>query len=153
MYAGHADLGWPRPPHLVMWHAVTLLREYRGDGHTAALGAAGLSGLEALVTHTATGRGFTPAFARASRGWDEQQWAAAESSLASRGLLDAAGALTPAGQDLRQRVEDETDAMAAAPWRYLGEERTEELVRIGRALTRAALAAGAMPAEGVFAGR
>jgi hypothetical protein len=153
LYAGHADLDWPQQPHLVMWHAVTLLREYRGDGHVATLGAAGLTGIEALVSHTATGRGFTPGFARASRGWDEQEWSQAEGSLASRGLLDAGGALTPAGQDLRQRVEDETDAMASAPWRHLGEERTEALIRIGKALTRAALAAGALPAEGVFARR
>ena len=39
LYAGHADLDWPDAPHLVMWHAVSLLREYRGDGHVCALPA------------------------------------------------------------------------------------------------------------------
>ena len=57
LYAGHADLDWPDAPHLVMWHALSLLREYRGDGHICALLGAGLPGLEALVTHTATGAG------------------------------------------------------------------------------------------------
>ena len=28
---------WPEAPHLGLWHAVTLLREFRGDGHVAAL--------------------------------------------------------------------------------------------------------------------
>ncbi len=37
LYAAHAELPWPDEPHLVLWHAVTLLREYRGDGHVAAL--------------------------------------------------------------------------------------------------------------------
>ena len=33
LYAAHAELDWPDEPQLVLWHAVTLLREYRGDGH------------------------------------------------------------------------------------------------------------------------
>ena len=52
LYAAHADLPWPEDAHLRLWHALTLLREYRGDGHIAALQTAGLSGLDALVTHT-----------------------------------------------------------------------------------------------------
>jgi hypothetical protein len=151
LYAGHADLAWPDAPHLVTWHALTLLREHRGDGHIGALVAAGLTGLEALVTHTATGRGFVPGFARASRGWTQEEWDAAVGALTERGLLDAGGALTAAGEALRAHVEAETDRMAAGPWRQLGEERTEDVVRIGQAMTRTALAAGALPADGVFA--
>src|SRR4051794_12194218 len=44
LYAGHADLPWPEEPVLVLWHGATLLREYRGDGHIAALLHAGLTG-------------------------------------------------------------------------------------------------------------
>ena len=75
LYAGNADLNWPDAPHLVMWHALTLLREHRGDGHIGALACAGLSGIEALVTHTKTGKGFLTEFAKSSRGWSEQEWA------------------------------------------------------------------------------
>src|ERR1700761_2543023 len=46
LYAGHADLDWPDAPHLVMWHAASLLREHRGHGHISALASAGLSGIE-----------------------------------------------------------------------------------------------------------
>lgn len=151
LYAGHADLDWPDAPHLVMWHAVSLLREHRGDGHTCALAGAGLSGIEALVTHTATGKGFIPEFARASRGWSQDEWDSAVSGLADRGLLDGQGALTPAGQALRADVEDQTDRLAAAPWQHLGEQRTEDVIRIGKAMTRAVITAGAFPREGVFA--
>jgi hypothetical protein len=154
LYAGHADLPWPSGgAHLDLWHALSLLREHRGDGHVAALTAAGLSGLEALVTHTATGQGFTPEFARASRGWSEAEWDAAVAGLADRGLLDAAGGLTEAGQEIRGQVERNTDRMAAAPWLHLGDEQTETVVRIGRQLSRAVVAAGAFPAAGVFATR
>ena len=145
LYAGHADLDWPQPPHLVMWHALSLLREHRGDGHICALAGAGLSGLEALVTHTATGQGFVREFAQASRGWSDEEWKGAAESLASRGLLTADESLTPAGDALRARVEEETDRLAAAPWQSLGDEGTEEVVRIGKAMTRTALKAGALP--------
>jgi hypothetical protein len=134
-----------------MWHALSLLREHRGDGHVCALAAAELSGLEALVSHTATGQGFVTEFAQASRGWSPEEWKSAVEALAARGLLSADGALTPAGEALRARVEEETDRLAAAPWRHLGDEHTEEVVRIGKAMTRTALKAGAFPREGVFA--
>jgi hypothetical protein len=153
LYAGHADLDWPDGPLREFWHGLTLIREYRGDGHIAALVTSGLSGLEALVTHTATGRGFDPAFAKSSRGWTQQEWDDAVARLTERGLLDAGGALTAAGQELRAHVESETDRMAAPPWQYLGDERTEELTAIGRELTRAVAAAGAFPSAGVFAPR
>jgi hypothetical protein len=151
LYAGNADLSWPDAPHLVLWHALTLLREHRGDGHICALACAGLSGIEALVTHTATGEGFLPEVARASRGWSQAEWDSAVSALGARGLADGKGALTPAGQTLRAEVEEQTDRLAAAPWQHLGEQRTEDVVRIGKAMTRTVLKAGAFPRKGVFA--
>ena len=151
LYAGHADLDWPDPPHLVMWHALSLLREYRGDGHICALLGAGLSGLEALVTHTATGQGFVREFAQSSRGWSDQEWKGAVEALTARGLLAADGSLTLAGEALRGRVEEETDGLDSGPWQHLGDEGTEEVVRIGKAMTRTVMKAGAFPREGVFA--
>ena len=150
LYAGHADLDWPEAPHLVMWHALTLLREHRGDGHIAALNSAGLSGIEALVTHSATGKGFLAGFAQASRGWSKQEWDATVAELAARGLLVDECALTEAGQALRAQIEDDTDRMAAAPWEHLGEQRTEEVIRIGKVMSRTVLKAGAIPRAGVF---
>ena len=55
LFAGHASLPWPDDPVLALWHAQTLLREFRGDIHIAAMTAAGIDGCEALVTHAATG--------------------------------------------------------------------------------------------------
>ncbi|MFD4256938.1 hypothetical protein ACFWR9_04735 [Streptomyces sp. NPDC058534] len=150
LYAAHAGLPVPEQPHLALWHAITLLREYRGDGHLAALSAAGLDGLEALISHTATGKGFTPEFARQSRGWTEQEWDAAKERLHGRGLLDSAGHLTARGNELRREVEETTDRLALAPYAHLGGPGVERLTEIGSRLTRTALAAGAFP-PGVFA--
>jgi hypothetical protein len=105
LYAGHAGLDWPDAPHLVMWHALSLLREHRGDGHICALVAAGLSGPEALVTHTATGQAFVTGFARASRGWSEEEW---------EGTAAAAGRPRPAR---RRRGTDPGGRGAAGPGR------------------------------------
>nr|WP_035804146.1 hypothetical protein [Kitasatospora mediocidica] len=150
LYAAHADLPTPEEPHLALWHASTLLREHRGDGHLAALAAAELDGLDALITHTASGRGFTADFARTSRGWSESEWDAAGQRLRERGLLDGDGALTEAGTGLRREVEDTTDRLARAPYEHLGEAESVRLTGIARALSATALANGAFPAE-VFA--
>jgi hypothetical protein len=151
LYAAHADLPWPEEPLLELWHGVTLLREHRGDGHQAALLGAGLTGLEALVTHTVTGRGFTESGAKATRGWSDEDWAATIDSLTARGLL-ADGRLTPDGEALRARVEAATDERSAAPWAHLGPERTARAVELGKDFSARIAAAGAYP-SGLFAGR
>ena len=150
LFAAHAELPWPETPHLSLWHGITLLREFRGDGHTAALLEAGLSGLEALVTHSATGFGFTAAAAKATRGWSDEQWDAAVEALRSRGVLDADG-LTPTGTALRDSVEVTTDRLASLPWSRLTEDQLGRLVEIGRGFVRTVAANGAWP-DGVFGG-
>lgn len=152
LYAGHADLGWPGEPLLDLWHAATLLREHRGDGHIAALLHADLNGLEALITHTATGRGFTLPAAKATRGWKDEEWAAESAALVERGLLDEAG-LTAAGTDLRARIEAETDVLSADPWLLLGAERTARVTELGKAFARQLVAAGAFSGEVLAGGR
>jgi hypothetical protein len=150
LYAAHAGLSWPGEPHLVLWHAITLLREHRGDGHVAALVLNGLSGIEAVLTHVATGVGFTADAAKLTRGWSDEQWAAAEAGLRDRGLLDADGALTEEGVAVRDRVEDATEAAARGPWEHLGPEKTARLEELCRGLSKRVVEAGALPA-GVFA--
>lgn len=151
LYAGHADLPWPDEPHLVLWHATSLLRESRGDGHTIALLRAGLSGLESIVTHTATGRGFTVESAKKLRGWSDDQWDAALTALQERGLMTGES-LTDAGIALRKSIEDETDRLDEAPWAHLGETATARVIELGKSLSRTVIANGAFPA-GVFASR
>jgi hypothetical protein len=151
LYAGHADLPWPDEPLLQVWHAATLLREYRGDGHLTALLRADLSGLEALISHTATGRGFTEQAAKIGRGYSEEEWAAGCASLTDRGLLDDAG-LTDAGEELRARLEAETDVLSADPWLFLGPEATDRVIELGRGFSARLVANGAYPSD-TFAGR
>ncbi|WP_405719008.1 SCO6745 family protein [Streptomyces sp. NBC_00046] len=145
LYAAHADLPVPEQPHLAYWHAGTLLREHRGDGHLAALLTAGLDPLEALVSHTATGKGMNPRWVLATRGWQRDDWDAACERLRGRGLLDAEGELTEAGVALRSDLEEATDRMDAAPYERLGAEGVERLTELGRGFMFTAAAAGAFP--------
>lgn len=130
LYAAHTALPWPETPHLVLWHAQTLLREYRGDGHLAALLTAGLSGIEALVTHAATGA-VTPEVLRSTRGWPKADWAAAVQRLEERGWL-LEGSLTEEGRRRREEIEEATDRMGMAPYTALGAEGCEELRSLAR---------------------
>jgi hypothetical protein len=109
---------------------------------------AGLTGLEALITHSATGRGFTEAAAKATRGWGDDEWAAACAALADRGLLED-GRLTSEGEELRTRIELQTDALAADPWLSLGAEKTARVVELGKGLSRRIVEAGAF-GQGIF---
>jgi hypothetical protein len=150
LFAGHSGLAWPTATHLRFWHAVTLLREHRGDGHIVALVQAQLSGVEALVTHTATGRGFRVPAAKALRMWSDEQWGAAQEGLRARGLLAPDGTLTATGTALRERIERQTDELAAKPWEGVDLEAIDALVDYGKSLSRRIVAAGAFPDE-VFA--
>jgi hypothetical protein len=147
LYAAHADLPVPEAPHLAFFHAATLLREHRGDGHLAALLAAELDGLEAVVTHTATGKGTAPKWVLATRGWSREEWDAAAGRLRDRGLLDEAGELTEAGRALRAEIEDTTDRLDRAPYERLGAAGVARLTELGAMFARSALAAGAFPRD------
>ncbi|MCS0638009.1 hypothetical protein NX801_20585 [Streptomyces sp. LP05-1] len=147
LYAAHADLPVPGEPHLAFWHAATLLREHRGDGHLAALLSAGLDPLEALVSHTATGKGMRPGWILTTRGWRRADWEAAAGRLRERGLLDEGGALTGTGTALRAEVEEHTDRLDSAPYEHLGETGVARLTELGRGFLATAVGAGAFPQD------
>jgi hypothetical protein len=129
-YAGHAGLPVPSPPHLALWHACTLLREHRFDGHVVALTVHGLDGLEALIMSREAGKAVDAVTMRSFRGWSADEWQQGEQRLRVRGLLDGAGALTAAGQTLHTAVEDTTDELAAEPWTQMDEWRRERLLTL-----------------------
>ncbi|MDQ2650982.1 MAG: hypothetical protein M3Z03_15700 [Actinomycetota bacterium] len=115
LFAANAALPWPTESHLALWHALTCLREHRGDGHNAALVAAGLDGCEAHVLAGAAG-GTSRSVLQPARGWTDAEWDAAVDRLVERGLVRGDGAITDAGAALHGSVEATTDGLAAAVW-------------------------------------
>ena len=142
LYAGNAALSWPDVPHLQLFHAITLLREFRGDGHIAALVVEGIGGLEAAVLHVAQGDAWTREPLRKTRVYTTEQWDAACARLRGRGWLDAQDSFTDAGREVRQRVEDRTDVLALPPWEHLGEDGCARLRELVRPLSKAVLDGG-----------
>jgi hypothetical protein len=144
LYAANKALAWPEDPVAVLWHATTLLREHRGDGHVAVLAAAGLSGRECNVLHAAAGRVPREMIMR-SRDYDEAQWQQHTDRLARRGLLDGAGEITPAGQAFKQQIEDSTDALALSALDALDDEEVETLFQTLTPIARGVVAADIVP--------
>ncbi len=116
LFAAHAALPVPAEPHLALWHACTLLREHRFEGHVAALTVRGVTGLDALVTAVAGAGAVDAPTMRSFRGWSEEEWQGAAERLRDAGTLDGDGRLTAAGREQRVAIEADTDRLAAATW-------------------------------------
>lgn len=149
LYAAHADLPWPDAPHLQLFHAIMLLREFRGDGHIAALVAEGVSGLESAVLHVAQGDSWTRRPLQKTRGYSDEQWDDAVASLTRRGWLspgsaDEEATFTDEGAAHRQRVEDRTDTLALPTWARIGADGCARVRDLVRPLSRAIADAGGL---------
>ncbi|MBB4911791.1 SCO6745 family protein [Actinophytocola algeriensis] len=141
--AANADLPWPAEPHLALWHATTIMREARGDGHVAALLTAGLDPVESLVSFAAVGAAPKEVFA--SRGWRDDDWTAATRRLVERGWLNEDGTATEEGHAGRDEVERMTDELAAPAYRALGAEQVGRLAQLVMPVTMAAVRTGLLP--------
>ncbi len=146
LYAAHAALPWPDAPHLQLWHAITLLREFRGDGHVAALVGAGLTGLEAAVVHVAMGDSWSRKPLQSTRAYSDEEWDAAVASLTERGWLTAEATLTEEGRARREAIEHLTDALALPAWERLGDDGTARLRELVAPLAKAITDAGTFSA-------
>lgn len=144
LFAANLALPWPQDPVAALWHAATLLREHRGDGHVAVLAAAGVTGRESNVLHAAAGR-VPQDFIMRSRDYDDAEWQHYRQRLAQRGLLDGDGSLTDAGRDLKLHVEDVTDALALSALESLDDAEVEALFQALTPITRAVIAGGDIP--------
>lgn len=146
LFAANRALPVPAEPLARLWHAATLLREHRGDGHVAALVAAGIGGRESHVLHAlATG---TPADVYAlARRMTTAEWQTIRSGLEDRGLVNRDGALTSAGRELKEVVEAQTDRAAGTAYADLDEAEVEQLARDLRPIAAAVVAAGEIPSR------
>lgn len=145
LFAANRALSWPEDPVAGLWHATTLLREHRGDGHVATLTAAGVSGRESNVLHAAAGQVRRDYLTRI-RDYDDETWCANEATLRRRGLLDSEGALTPQGRELKDRIESTTDMLALSALDALDDDEVEALFQSLTPLTRKVIAGGDIPA-------
>ena len=145
LFAANRALPWPDDPLAVLWHAATLLREHRGDGHVATLTAAGISGREANVVQAAAGITTRQVF-EVARDYDDTEWTALVDGLVARGVLTAVGGLTSDGRELKNDIERRTDEIALSAYAVLDDEEVDRLASALTPIARAVVAAGDMPA-------
>jgi hypothetical protein len=112
LYAALRSLPVPEEPVARLWHAATLLREHRGDGHIAALVAEGIGGTQSHVLHALAQGMPAEKFGRVHH-LPAAQLAAVVDGMRARGLIEASGWLSDAGQESKQRIESLTDDLAA----------------------------------------
>lgn len=113
----------PTDPWTRLFHLGDLLREYRGDSHTAAWISAGIDATEiGLLTDRYLGLPLR-SYSR-TRAWSDDQFDAATERLTERGWL-AADDLTPAGREAREAIELATDRKCAAAVIALGDDLDE----------------------------
>jgi hypothetical protein len=126
--AGVTALADPDHPLGTIFRRGDLLREFRGDCHTAAWIGAGFDAVEiGLLTELYWGlplRGYTR-----TRAWSNDDFDGAEEQLRSRGLIDPDGAFTDAGRTAREQVELDTDSMMRTVIDALGDD-ADELVSL-----------------------
>ncbi|MGW4366180.1 SCO6745 family protein [Nocardia takedensis] len=156
LFAANADLPLGDDPVAALWQVATALREHRGDGHVAALVAAGVSGPRALVLQVAAGKVTEPVL-RNARGWSVPEWAALVEESRAAGLLTGdphAPILTGQGADLLTSVESVTDVAAwGGALSALTPEAVEEVVVSLAPLVEAVRGSIVPPDNPVGAGR
>jgi hypothetical protein len=140
MYAALRALPIPDDVVTRFFHAASLLREHRGDGHIAALMIEGIGGLEAHVLLALAMDMPAAKFGRIHHLPDAQLVAVID-GMRDRGLIGDDGWLSEQGRAVKQRVEDLTDDLAAKPYEVLTPDELDDLVTILEPL--AALLVGA----------
>jgi hypothetical protein len=127
MYAALRALTIPDDLVTRLFHAASLLREHRGDGHIAALVTEQVGGLEAHVLYALAVGIPAEQFGRVHH-LPSSQLAAVVDGMRARGLIGRDGRLSEMGGVVRQRVEERTDLLAAKPYQALDPDELEELI-------------------------
>jgi len=141
LYAALRALPLPEEPVARLWHAATLLREHRGDGHIAALLAAGIGGTEAHVLHALSESIPAEKFGRVHH-LAADRLARVVDSMQARGLIDASGWLSDAGRKIKERIESLTDHLAAPAYSSLEPGELDQLIADLEPITATLEAAG-----------
>jgi hypothetical protein len=145
LYAANHALPVPEEPLAQLWHAATLLREHRGDGHVATLVAAGIAGRQSHVFH-AVATGTPSEVYTLARDFTEEEWDRELSGLRERGLVDA-DSLSEQGRQLFAQIEATTDRLAAPAYDVLSADDRAELLELLRPLAAAVVRTGDIPLD------
>jgi hypothetical protein len=144
LFSALRALPLPGTPQGRLWRAAELVREHRGDGHLAAVVAAGVDML-AINVITELWLGYGVGEYSFTRGLNGETLAATVSTLEAQGLV-ADGALTPAGRAMRDELEDTTDRSQRQLIEALG-DNLDPITTAAASISTSILAAKAFPTD------
>jgi Helix-turn-helix family len=143
LYAANRALDWPDEPVAKLWHAVTLLREQRGDAHVAILVGEGITGRQCNVLQAAG----VARHARCSCGAVTTTMSSGRCTASS---CASAGCSMPGGSSPRRAGgssrRSRTAPMPLTALDGLTDAEVETLFRTLTPITRQVVAAGDVPA-------
>ncbi len=142
MYAALRALPVPEEPVARLFHAASLLREHRGDGHIAVLMAEDIGGLEAHVL-LAVDLGMPARTFGRIHHLPPALLADLVDGMKRRGLIEDESTFTPVGRLTKDRIEALTDELAAAPYEVLEPAELDQLMAALEPLARRLTAADA----------
>lgn len=129
LFAGLLSQAVPSSPVGRAWRFADMLREYRGDSHTASWISEGLDATQiGLLSDLYFGLPMR-SYSR-SRAWSTEQFDIAEEALRSRGALEGDG-FSEAGRALREKIENDTDLQMTAAIAAIGDDLTELTTILG----------------------
>ena len=140
MYAALRALPTPDDVVTRFFHAGSLLREHRGDGHIAALMTEGIGRTEAHVLAALDMDMPAEKFGRVHH-LPAAQLATVIDGLRDRGLIGDDGWLSKQGRATKQRIEALTDDLAATPYEGLPAGELGELIAALEPLAKVLVAA------------
>jgi hypothetical protein len=140
MYAALRAIPVPGDEVTRLFHAASLLREHRGDGHIAALMTEGVGGLEAHALFALDMDMPAEKFGRIHH-LPAAQLGAVTGGMRRRGLIGDDGWLSEQGRAVKRRVESLTDDLAATPYQSLPPGELDELTAALEPLAALLLAA------------
>jgi hypothetical protein len=147
LFAGLRALPVPEEPVARLWHAATMLREHRGDGHIAALVAESIGGTEAHVLHALSEGIPAQKFGRVHH-LPPAALASVVDRMRVRGLIESSGWLSDAGRQSKQRIESLTDDLAAPAYDTLAPSELDQLIADLQPISAALDATGSRSAAG-----
>lgn len=152
-YAGRPFFGglmgqaWPGTLLGDLWHAADLVREHRGDTHTAAWISAGFTAPQVMML-TELWWGLPHGLYLASRHWPSSAVGEGLAVLRERGYVDGdPPTITDAGIKARVALETATDAAEAHVLDAISEQERDELFAILKPMAATIVAGGGYPAD------
>ncbi len=145
LYAANLSVQPLDDPVSKLFHAATLIREYRGDCHNNLLAVNQIGGCQAHILMVAIGAEERSA-AQKSRGYTDAEWMEGSEELIARGLIDQDLNIKPEGRAFRSELELRTNLLMTTLFDAVTDAELGELQALTAPIEMAIAESSSLPA-------